>query len=158
MVSREPFPAICAHDGVESEQRCPAVTDYENQSQANERGTPMKKKISRLVLWPLLLVPFASLPLLAQSTAFTYQGQLTYKGALVNGNYDLQFVLYDAQAGGKLVAGPLPMYGVAVANGLLTVRLDFGAGVFTGPPRWMEISVKPQVGGAAFSALSPLQE
>src|SRR5262249_20344003 len=64
----------------------------------------------------------------------------------------------DAPSGGKLIAGPLPTNGGAVANGLLTVRLDFGAGVFTGPPRWMEISVRPTVGGAAFSTLTPLQE
>jgi len=132
-------------------------SDYENQFRTDQRAKRMKTSISRLILLPLLVLSFTNQGALAQSTAFTYQGQLMYKGTLANGNYDLQFALYDAQAGGKQVAGPLPMNGVAVANGFLTVRLDFGAGAFTGAPRWLEISARP-VGGGAFSSLSPLQE
>jgi len=32
----------------------------------------------------------------APGTAFTYQGELTYNGALANGIFDLRFTIYDA--------------------------------------------------------------
>jgi 3-isopropylmalate/(R)-2-methylmalate dehydratase small subunit len=43
-----------------------------------------------------------------------------------------------------------------VTNGLFTVTLDFGAGVFTGASRWLEIGVRTN-GGASFTVLSPRQ-
>lgn len=43
-----------------------------------------------------------------------------------------------------------------VANGLFTVTLDFGAGVFDGNARWLEIAVRP-AGGGAFTLLTPRQ-
>jgi hypothetical protein len=95
--------------------------------------------------------------LLAQGTAFTYQGRLDAGGALANGSFDLRFAIYDAASGGNLLAGPLTNAAVAVSNGLFTVALDFGAGVFTGPARWLEIGVRTN-GGGAFTALSPRQE
>ena len=36
----------------------------------------------------------------AQTTAFTYQGKLTDAGNPANGNYDLQFQLFDSLMGG----------------------------------------------------------
>src|SRR5438477_328385 len=36
----------------------------------------------------------------AQTTSFTYQGRLTDGGTAANGNYDLQFVLFDSLLGG----------------------------------------------------------
>lgn len=92
----------------------------------------------------------------AQSTAFTYSGRLTGSGAPVSGNYDMRFTLYDAE-NGSIVAGPLPASPVAVANGLFTVRIDFGAGVFTGAPRWLDVAVRP-VGGASYTMLTPRYE
>jgi hypothetical protein len=93
----------------------------------------------------------------AQSTAFTYNGRLNNNGAPVNGPYEMQFTLYDSEADGVVVSGPLAMSPVNVANGLFTLRLDFGAGVFTGPARWLEIAVRP-AGGDAFMTLAPRQE
>ncbi len=76
----------------------------------------------------------------AQATAFTYQGQLKDGGVPANGNYDLSYSLWDDAAAGNIVAGPLDQPGSAVTNGLFTAELDFGA-VFSGAPRWLELSV-----------------
>jgi len=46
---------------------------------------------------------------------------------------------------------------VGVSNGLFTVTLDFGGGVFTGQARWLEIAVRTN-GSGAFTALQPRQE
>jgi N-acetylneuraminic acid mutarotase len=40
---------------------------------------------------------------------------------------------------------------------LLTVTLDFGAGVFTGPARWLEIGVRTNGSAGGYSALHPRQ-
>lgn len=94
---------------------------------------------------------------LAQSTAFTYHGRLNNNAAPVTGLYDLRFTIFDSSGGATVVAGPLPANSLGITNGLFTARLDFGAGVFTGPPRWLEISVRPSAGGN-FQTLSPRQE
>src|SRR5262245_38444095 len=93
---------------------------------------------------------------LSQGTAFTYQGRLNANGAPTTGTYDLQFTVYDSADGAHVISGPLTTSGVAVANGLFTVILDFGTGVFTGPPRWVQIAVRPSTGGS-FVPLSPRQ-
>jgi hypothetical protein len=96
-------------------------------------------------------------PVLAQGTAFTYNGRLNNNGTPVTGAYDLRFTLFDANANGNVVAGPLPIIPAGVTNGLFTVALDFGTGVFTGPARWLNIEVRP-TGGGLFTALAPRQE
>src|ERR1017187_5836817 len=93
----------------------------------------------------------------AQGTVFSYQGRL-YDGANpANGRYDLRFNLYDALSAGSLVAGPLTNAPVTVSNGLFTVTLDFGADVFTGPARWLEIGARSNGVAVAYINLSPRQ-
>ena len=92
----------------------------------------------------------------AQGTAFTYQGRLNTNGTPANGAFDLRFTLYDANAVGNVIAGPLDLPAVAVANGLFTAQLDFGEGVFSGAARWLEIAVSP-AGANSFISLSPRQ-
>ncbi len=83
----------------------------------------------------------------AQSTtAFTYQGQLHDTGTNANGNYALIFTLYDAASTGNQIGGSLTNF-TSLANGLFTVNLDFGAGVFSGAARWLEIRVGATNGG-----------
>jgi hypothetical protein len=94
----------------------------------------------------------------AQGTAFTYQGRLTDNGIPANGNYDLRFFIYDALTGGSVVAGPITNAPVAVSNGLFTVALDFGSGVFTGPSRWLQIGARSNGLAVAYTSLSPRQE
>jgi hypothetical protein len=92
----------------------------------------------------------------AQGTAFTYQGQLQNNGSPASGLYDVRFLVWDALTSGHLIAGPLTNAATGVTNGLFTVTLDFGPGVFTGPGRWLELDVRTN-GNAAFTPLLPLQ-
>jgi hypothetical protein len=113
----------------------------------------------RLLLF-LLLFSAASLSppsLFAQGTAFTYQGRLQTNGTPANGSYDMTFSLYNVSSGGSVVAGPLTQSGIKVTNGLFTVALDYGPGVFTGTAYWLQIGVRSN-GVGSYNALSPRQE
>lgn len=92
-----------------------------------------------------------------QGTAFTYQGQLTDNGTPANGSYDLRFTIYDGLSGGNQVGNRITNAAVPVAEGTFTVILDFGAGIFTGANRWLEIGVRTNGPAGAFTTLSPLQ-
>lgn len=92
----------------------------------------------------------------AQTTAITFQGQLTSGAGNANGSYDLKFAVYDANVAGNFIAGPITNSAVAVSNGLFTVQLNFGAGVFTGTNYWVEMGVRTN-GGAGFATLVPRQ-
>ncbi|MBI1765204.1 MAG: hypothetical protein HYR56_27645 [Acidobacteria bacterium] len=86
----------------------------------------------------------------AQTTTFTYQGRFTDNqngGNTTNGSYDFQFKLFDSQNGGSQLGGTIDRGGVTVTNSTFTVQLDFGAGVFPGANRFLEISVR-QAGGS----------
>jgi hypothetical protein len=92
----------------------------------------------------------------SQTSSFTYQGRLTDGGTSANGNYDLQFALFDSLSGGAQVGSTQSLNTVAVSNGVFTVSLDFGASAFNGAARFLEISARPSSGGA-FTLLSPRQ-
>jgi len=89
----------------------------------------------------------------AQPTAFTYQGQLIHDGSPANGFFDIAFSVWTNAIGPSQI-GPMLTNATAVSNGLFTVTLDFGAGVFDGSDRWLEISVATN-GSGSFSMLSP---
>ena len=91
----------------------------------------------------------------AQGTAFSYQGRLNDGGSPANGSYDLTFALFDASSAGSQAGNTITNAGMGVTNGLFTVLLDFG-NPFTGPPRWLEIGVRPNSGGD-FTTLNPRQ-
>jgi hypothetical protein len=94
----------------------------------------------------------------AQSTTtFTYQGRLTEAGNPANGDYDLQFTLYNAVSGPAAVGIPATNRPVAVSNGLFAVILDFGAGAFDGSPRWLQLGVRTNGSAAEYFTLSPRQ-
>lgn len=92
----------------------------------------------------------------AQITAMTYQGRLDDLGVPANGSYDMTFAVFDAAAAGSQTGATLTNSPVALSNGLFTVTLDFGAGVFTGASRWLEIGVVTN-GGGAFETLAQRQ-
>jgi hypothetical protein len=93
----------------------------------------------------------------AQGTAFTYQGRLSDGVNPASGNYDLRFTVYDSSTGGIVAGGPLTNAPSSVSNGLFTVTLEFGPGVFTGSARWLEIGVRTNGSAGAYQALSPRQ-
>jgi hypothetical protein len=90
----------------------------------------------------------------AQGTAFTYQGRLSDGAIPASGIYDLRFAVYDSLAAGTRQGSFLTNSFVPVSNGLFTVTLDFGAGIFTGSARWLEIAVRA---GATYTNLVPRQ-
>jgi hypothetical protein len=93
----------------------------------------------------------------AVGSHFTYQGRLTASGSPANGQFDLQFTLWDAVASGNQVGSAVMVISHTVTDGLFTVGLDFGAGVFQGSARWLEIGVRPGGSGGGFTNLSPRQ-
>ncbi len=92
----------------------------------------------------------------AQTTAFTYQGQLNSSNAPANGLYDFRFRLFDVNS--NVVAGPLTNSPTGVTNGAFIVTLNFGATIFDGSDRWLEIAVRGYGDTNAYTALAPLQQ
>ena len=93
----------------------------------------------------------------AQGTAFTYQGRLNFNGSPTAGIFDLRFAVFDAGTNGGQLGGTLTNSATAVTNGLFTATVDFGAGIFTGPDRWLEIAARTN-GGGTFTTLAPRQQ
>ena len=114
----------------------------------------MKKR-----LITLLAVIFSSFvqDLVAQGTAFTYQGQLQNNGSPASGIYDLTFALVNTNdpATAQVVGGIVTNLNVSVSNGLFTTTLDFGP-VFGGNAAWLAVGVRTH-GGNNFNPLTPWQ-
>ena len=117
--------------------------------------------IHRMVRGLALLALFTLDPqittVFAQGTAFNYQGRLNSGTNLANGIVDFRFTVYDStNSPGVSIAGPLTSSGAHVSNGLFSVTLDFGVGVFTGPSRWLQLDVRTN-GTTSFATLLPRQ-
>src|SRR5262245_35918985 len=114
---------------------------------------------TRIFLTVILLL-CGGTQVVAQTTAFTYQGKLTDNGSTPNGSYDLTFQLFDTGVvGSGAQQGPtLNLNSVSVSGGVFSVQLDFGAcpSCFNGANRFLEIAVRPS-GGGSFTTLSPRQ-
>ncbi|MEI6341327.1 MAG: hypothetical protein WCR07_05175 [Verrucomicrobiota bacterium] len=91
------------------------------------------------------------------SAPFTYQGRLTDGTAPANGSYDLRFRVFGALSGGTQVGPDVAVSPVSVTNGLFTVSLEFGNGVFTGADRWLEIAARTAGDTNAHVVLAPRQ-
>jgi len=77
----------------------------------------------------------------AQDTAFTYQGELKQGGNLANGQYNMEFLLWDSVTLGTQIDTTITQNGVEVVDGKFTVELDFGAESFNNGGRWLEVVV-----------------
>jgi hypothetical protein len=116
------------------------------------------KFANAFVFFPIVLAMWLSVTTApAQTTSFVYQGWLSDGGAAANGNYDLQFALFDSLSGGAQVGSTQTLNTVAVSNGVFTVGLDFGANAFNGANRFLEISARPS-GAGSFTLLTPRQQ
>ncbi len=87
---------------------------------------------------------------------FSYEGRLALKGQPANGPYDFKFRLYGDSTGGDVLGSEQTARAVRVRDGAFAVSLDFGdVRDDIGP--YLEISVRPAGGEAAFTTLSPRQ-
>lgn len=86
-------------------------------------------------------------------TAFTYQGRLDKSGSPYTGTCNFKFTLYDAASGGTTASSTLTRTGIAVSDGLFTTDLDFGANIFQGDARYLQIQVQCS-GDSGYTTLS----
>jgi hypothetical protein len=89
---------------------------------------------------------------LAQSSSFTYQGELVDNGNPAEGMYEFRVRLLDVM-GTQIGKTNFPM--VDVSDGRFVIELDYGTGVFDGSYRELEISVRDPMVGGPFTLLSP---
>jgi hypothetical protein len=115
----------------------------------------IKSTLTFAALW--ILTAAVCLPVFAQGTAFTYQGQLQNNGGPANGIYNFAFSLFTTNTGGSLIAGPVTDNAIMVTNGLFTVTIDFGSGAFAGATNWLQIYVETN-GVSTFTTLTPRQQ
>lgn len=112
-----------------------------------------RSQIARGVLVTLLMVLFP-LNAIAQTDAFTYQGSLVDSGGMADGQYDFEFGLYATETGGSSLRTDRHL-NLQVLDGLFSVEIDFGSGVFSsGSDRYLEIRVRMN-GEPSFTPLSP---
>jgi hypothetical protein len=120
------------------------------------KSTMNRSTFAGLVL--LAVTAFSGIPrqLIAQTTAFTYQGRLTDNGAPANGVYDFEFTAYNVATGGAAISATVTNVALGVTNGLFTAVVDFGAQVFNGNVCWLDLAARTN-GAVAFTTLNPRQ-
>ncbi|NKI35444.1 hypothetical protein HFP89_09715 [Wenzhouxiangella sp. XN79A] len=101
----------------------------------------MTRSTTAFRLLMTMLAALWTLQLAAQTGTITYQGQLRDGGVPVTDTVNLRFQLYDALVGGNPVGSFEQRVGWPVEDGLFQVDLDFGAGVFDGSDRFLEVEV-----------------
>ncbi len=94
--------------------------------------------------------------LVAQGTAFTYQGNLIQAGQAANAPHDFEFRLFNAATGGAQQGPTVTLDDVGVTNGLFLAPLDFGAN-FPGADRFLQIAVRPGDSTGSYTTLTPRQ-
>lgn len=111
------------------------------------------KRILSLSTGALMSICLICPLVVAQTTAFTYQGSLNTSGSPTSGNHDFEFAMFNG--GGVQIGATLTRLNVPVAAGFFAVELDFG-NQFQGADRFLEIRIRP-TGGGAFTTLAPRQ-
>lgn len=110
-----------------------------------------------ILCWSLLF-SIAPNSLIAQiGTAFTYQGRFIDSGNPASGSFDFEYKLYDSLTAGIQVGSTIVKDNLEVIDGYFTTELDFGAGIFDGSARWLEIGVRPGDSTDVYTTLSPRQ-
>src|SRR5580765_1284883 len=108
------------------------------------------------------IIVLASGTCLAQTSAFTYQGKLGDGGNPANGTYQFECKLYDGSGvigdSGSQIGATQTVVAPA-QNGIFTMQLDFGAASFAaGQNRWLEIGVRLNGSGGAYTVFDPRQQ
>src|ERR1043165_4281529 len=99
---------------------------------------PMRSLLACIFCFILAAPTFAA----PTDTHFTYQGRLKKSGLPITGTADLTFTLFDSASGGAQIGATQSLLSTTLADGLLTVDLDFGASSFNGDGRWLQIAVR----------------
>jgi len=83
------------------------------------------------------------------ASTINYQGQLTDQdtGNPLSGEYDMQFLFYNALTGGSQVGSTITKNDVQVTNGLFSVKLDVNQADFNGQGLWLEVMVEGETLG-----------
>jgi trimeric autotransporter adhesin len=110
----------------------------------------------RAIIFVILALALAG-NVLAQSSAFNYQGRLADAGTAATGTFQFQFKLFDAVSGGSQIGSTLTDVPVTVANGVFSVSLDFGSAAFTGGDRFLDVAVR-KTAGDPYTPLTPRQK
>ncbi len=120
-------------------------------------NTRSRSRSLRAMILACGLATGAALAQAPTDQAFTYQGVLKQSSIPFSGLADLRFTLWDASGGGAQIGSTLTVSNANVIQGLLTVDLDFGPGVFDGQGRWLQVAVRTPAGAGSFTTLSPRQ-
>src|SRR5579859_5493612 len=99
-----------------------------------------------LMLLFVLNIPVSTV--LAQGTAFSYQGRLNDGSGPAHGDYDFRFKLFEDPLGNTQTGSTVLTNGITITNGLFITTIDFGEGVFTGSNYWLEIDVRTNGGSS----------
>lgn len=112
--------------------------------------------MNRILLVMLLFVG-ASAFAAPIGTQFTYQGNLQFAAQAADGLHDFSFTLFDTGEAGTALAQPVLLEAVPVVDGMFSVALDFGGGVFDGQVRFLSIAVRATDSADEFQSLTPRQ-
>lgn len=90
--------------------------------------------------------------------AISYQGRLTDPdGNPLDGTYDMQFQLWDAESGGSQVGSTISVNDVDVDQGLFNVRLEVNSADFDGQALWLRVRARED-GGSWDPWMTPRQQ
>lgn len=117
----------------------------------------MTRSILKSVALAVFLAAGAA-PVLAQGTAFTYQGQLKSDGQPVDSSADFEFRLFTTAIGGSQLGSSVVQNGVSVTSGLFATPVDFGVNPYTSNQAlFLEIAVRNPAGSGSFVTLGSRQ-
>ena len=116
-------------------------------------------RIFKLAAFLLLFAALCAGAAQAQTTAFTYQGQLSDGANAASGTYQMQFSLFDAATNGNQIGATITNTNVNVAKGVFTVQLDFSPATpfASGAARYLSIAVK-KAAETNYTTLDPRQQ
>ena len=105
----------------------------------------------------VLLLGLLSSSAWAQSSAFSYQGQLKDGDVSVDAiEARIVFRLFNAASGGSQLGSDWVAYPVEITEGLFTTLVDFGSGPLSVGDSWLEIGVDTS-GGTNYTWMAPRQ-
>ena len=113
------------------------------------------KKVFLTIALTMLFSSFVA----AQGNAFSFQGRMNDGTNPANGQYDMQFSLFNGVTGGTQIGATVARPATTLINGVFSTTLDFGATAFNNPNAvFIEIAVKPAGSPNNYTILGPRQQ